>query len=237
MSDRRQTAGALAAFTPERHEKLLAARRQARANLTPGPWGQESPELWALRREEWQMFATLTFADRKAPGITWSGAVPQKVVMSCSPAFNWLRRAARVLSVYWEDFLWALRLEPGELGGRLHYHAIIGGLPPRHNLRRASGILETLWRHQLGYGIAEVEEWDGRDAVGYLAGEEALGDWNAFEAQGYELRKFGAPDRLILGNAFVEKWRKLLHSDNSAKSGQGALDALAGNKAQQTVLI
>lgn len=224
MSEHRQlTAGCLERFTPERHEQLLDTRRKAMRNLSPNPWGLERPELWALRRQDWQLFVTLTFADRQAPGITFKGQVPRKVVAACTPAFNWLRESARALAMHWMELLWALRLEPGELGGRLHYHTVIGGIPPHHTKAFVCGRLETIWRHQFGHGFAEVEWWDGRDAVGYLMGEEDFGDWNSFEAQGYELRKFGAPDRLILGNAFVEKWRKLLHSDNSTKSVQGGL--------------
>lgn len=178
-------------------------------------WGYERPELWSLRRESWQMFATMTFADRKAKGITFGGSTPKKVISSCTPLFSWLRLVASALSCHWDEMTWAARLECGELGGRLHYHAIIGGLPVGTNLHRGCGIAEGQWRHALGFGICDVAPWDGRDAVSYLADTD--GEWSAAEASAYEFRKFGTPDRLILGKAFVEKWRKLLHDDNCTK--------------------
>lgn len=171
------------------------------------PWGRERAESWALRREAWQVFFTLTFADRPAPGITFKGCVPKKAVLDCTPAFNWLRRSARVMSLRWTEMLWALRLEPGELGGRYHYHGLIGGIDPAKAHARTCGVLETLWRHSLGYGIAEVRLWDGRDAVGYLLKTD--GEWSEAAANGYELRKFNSAERVILGQAFVENWSVL----------------------------
>lgn len=77
----------------------------------------EKPFVFALSRIEWQLFCSLTFVRENMP------------VSLCRRCwFTFIRDVAEIQGVHFRRLLWLLRSEFGEIGGRYHYHALIGGL-------------------------------------------------------------------------------------------------------------
>src|SRR5262245_52532680 len=117
-----------------------------------------NPEQHALRRTEWQFFATLTFKRE---------AMSDSKRLKLFFAFG--RRVASWFKVYFPRLKWAFRLENGEANGRLHLHVLIAGLPQNAVSRETCHSMEKLWERILRVGIAKVRAWEiGRDAVSYI---------------------------------------------------------------------
>jgi hypothetical protein len=155
----------------------------------------DSPLTWSLRRENWQLFATLTFNEKSV-----------SKARKLTPFFTWVREVARVKRVHYKSIVWALRLELGESTQRPHYHVLIAGLPANEVSRPTCGVLENLWRG-LGFGkVVDVRLWDGRDAVSYIA--DGLPDLNA-GANSYEVGKYGGKgvERFEVSHSFTERWK------------------------------
>src|SRR5260221_5633943 len=78
-----------------------------------------NPELLSLARIEWQFFCTFTFKSER---------LTDRIRLAIF--FALLRTQARNFGVHFKSLVWALRRESGERTGRLHFHALIAGLPP-----------------------------------------------------------------------------------------------------------
>jgi hypothetical protein len=153
--------------------------------------------VYALRDAPWQVFGTFTFMN------------PLPVNREAEVLIrNTMRKACRMAHVHFESSWFLTRGEFGELGGRFHYHMLIGNFPP---LARTTGFLMELrqyWRHfrkdhdgnrQQRHGDgAQVWPFDwALDGVKYvMKGVERYAYTG--EAQNYELAKFGLSDRITL---------------------------------------
>jgi len=83
------------------------------------PWvGYELPSnfVYTLSRLSWDVFGTLTFC----------GRVPRPQV-AYGHAWRHFRQASKLTGRPYSELLIALRQEPGELGGRSHFHYLLGG--------------------------------------------------------------------------------------------------------------
>jgi hypothetical protein len=148
------------------------------------------PELDSIAQVEWQWFCTLTFKSEHV-------AETVKVKMY----FSWLRSIADKLSVHFKKVLWVLRMEHGELTGRFHFHALIGGLP-EHTWNRSTAFMMMHTWENLGGGIARCYRFNpALDGVGYILKSSetllAVQSGNFFEVQ-----KFGVAD-VILSKSIV----------------------------------
>lgn len=131
------------------------------------------------RFRDWDIFATLTFA----------GSVPS-LPKSRTMVFAHLYRAARLLRTPWRRFTWAIRCEAGEVGGRLHYHALIGGAVYRVRLAECFQ-LNHIWDAQPGCGFARHRLYDrARGGVEYITTCLAVEGTSGRDF--YETQKFGA---------------------------------------------
>lgn len=75
------------------------------------------PEATILSRcRHWKVFGTGTFSGQRVPGAN----AQRKLV------FAFLYRAAGIAGEPFGRLLWTTRREHGELGGRVHYHWLIG---------------------------------------------------------------------------------------------------------------
>jgi len=174
----------------------------------------ESPEVYLLSQIPWQFFVTLTFDDRKT-GRIQELAEKRRLAM----VFAWLREGASWFGLHFNRVLWVWRLEAGEVGGRLHYHALIGGYPTNAVQRTTCFSLKNAWE-RLGGGYARVRVYsrtlDGVDYV--LAGCEA--ELRNLGADQYESRKFS-------GTSVVMCSKSLLKMLKSRRAGAGGVQHCA----------
>jgi hypothetical protein len=104
----------------------------------------ECPELRLLTIPRWQLFGSFTFkserlTDRVRDGM-WRGFVRE------------VENVARVPERY---LLWCCRQERGEVGKRLHFHSLIGGLPSGRIHKGTCFQVMRIWE-RLGGGWARV---------------------------------------------------------------------------------
>jgi hypothetical protein len=122
----------------------------------------------------WEYFATLTFRVN-----------PKSAPRSRGAAMQFLFRVAKIVEVPFPRLIWCLREEHGEINGRRHFHALIGGTAT-HNIS-GSHRLKFGWESP-GYGFADVKVFDqGQLGIEYVAG--CLTNSDAIARQSYEARK------------------------------------------------
>lgn len=133
------------------------------------------------RYRDWQVFGTLTFA-----GVEPNLCASRKIV------FAHLYRAAKLLRIPFPRLVWALRVERGEKGGRLHYHCLLGGADGKRVTLATCFVLNSLWERLPRAGMARHRLFDRKQAgaVAYVASCLANGD--TVGADFYESMKFGS---------------------------------------------
>ena len=173
-----------------------------------------NPELLSLSRIEWQFFCTFSFkSERLTDGIR------------LSIFFALLRTQARNFGVHFKQLVWALRRESGESTGRLHFHALIAGLPPSGRTAATSFSTMRLWE-RLGGGMARVTVYNPTlDGVDYILkrGDELAGSLATRYAGDYhETQKFGGSCDVMLSESVfkVLEGRRSIGQRRHPASGQ-----------------
>jgi hypothetical protein len=148
----------------------------------------ETALTYTLQRVHWQFFGTLTFKSAK---------LPERVRVSMF--FALVRCVCRWHKVPFRQCLWALRQESGEIGGRLHFHFLIAGLPSYAVQVATCMSIKAQWE-RLGGGMARVREYDsGEQGLEYIL--KCLNVTNA-GANLYEVTKFShSADEVMLSNS------------------------------------
>jgi len=137
----------------------------------------ESPDISVLEPVEWQFFGSFTFKREH---------IPERVRLGMW--FALARIVCKWHHVYFPRLLWALRQESGELGDRLHFHALIGGVPARAVQTRTCFAIMAAWE-SVGGGMARVRVYDSsRNGAAYIL--ECLSNEQGMNA--YESAKFGS---------------------------------------------
>jgi hypothetical protein len=117
----------------------------------------ETALTYSLQKVQWQFFGTLTFK---------SGRLPERFRLSMF--FALVRCLCRWFKVPFRDGLWALRQEAGEVGGRLHFHFLFAGVPPKAVQVATCMSIKAQWE-RIGGGMARVREFDpGQPGLGYI---------------------------------------------------------------------
>jgi len=138
----------------------------------------DSPDVYLWAKVPWQIFVTLTWAESKSEGIR------QRVL------FAWLRRLSKTSGRHFHRLLWAVRQERGEIGGREHYHVLLGGLPEHRVTDRLMPLARKWWK-RCGGGFAWVNAYcPSSEGVQYVL--KGLG---SVEASSYELLKTSRADK------------------------------------------
>ncbi len=144
---------------------------------------------YSLARIRWDVFGTLTFrsvpSPKRAFGRAWAH----------------LHQAAELVERPYSQLLIALRAELGEMGGRFHFHYLLGGTWARNSITLAHQ-LEHRWFGMFGQGaIAKCRAYDrSRAGVAYVTKCLSQGTWGANE---YELRKYNLADTVTLSRSVV----------------------------------
>jgi len=151
------------------------------------------PELFGLGSVSWQLFCTFTFKSERLPDR-------HRVTLF----FSLVREMASNYGSHFSKVLWCVRLEAGELTGRLHLHALIAGLPTYTIKPRICRAVESIWT-RLGGGFPVVRVYNpalaGADYI--LKGLEQIQGASLQGANMYEFRKFGGPGNVTLSESVI----------------------------------
>ena len=162
----------------------------------------ENPETFFLNSIYWQLFGSLTFpragiSERFRLGM-W---------------FSFVREIARFNKIHFSKVLWVLRLERGDLLGRLHFHFLISGLPQRNISIGDRFAMRALWK-ECGGGISVIDLYDSRlHGLPYIAGllNCSASDIGSTGAMAYESAKFGVANPVLMLSKSVLKVIKANH--------------------------
>jgi len=94
----------------------------------------EKSEVYLLSKIAWQFWCSFTFRRVDITERLRRGAF-----------FTLLRELAENFGVSFPRLLWSLRIEHGEQTGRLHYHALVGGLPEHGVTSRTAFAMKRRW--------------------------------------------------------------------------------------------
>jgi len=159
----------------------------------------EKPDVYILSQVDWQFWVTLTF---KKDALT-----SEKLRQSLW--FALLRGLAGWWRVDFHRLLWVRRAENGEFTARLHWHALVAGLPDQAKHRSTCFSIKNYWE-KLGGGMARVYVYDkSRTALSYMLKPSLDGTDSSMSEGGrhYESGKFGRADQVT----FSEGTLRLLH--------------------------
>ena len=155
----------------------------------------KSPETFFLSSIYWQLFGGLTF-----PRANMSER------FRLSMWFSFVRAIADHNRLHFKNVLWCLRLERGDLLGRLHFHFLIAGLPEQGITMGNRFAIRALWK-SIGGGVSRIDLYDSRlHGLPYIAG--LLGCSASDIGSGsmaYESAKFGAAGSGLMLSKSVEK--------------------------------
>ena len=170
----------------------------------------QNPELFPLSLVDWQLFCTLTFRQER---------LPERV--RASIFFSLIRRTASNSGLHFKKVLWVCRQERGESFGRLHYHALIAGLPLQFKNWVTCNSTEKLWA-KFGGGHARVTEYNptltGVDYILKEGDEKARSLAARWAGDYHELTKFGGSCDLTLSESLC---RKVFNRSLSGQRGRG----------------
>lgn len=151
----------------------------------------EKPEIWILKAVEWQFFCTFTF----------SGSIPS-MTRQKKMIFALLREFAGWHSVPFKRLLWVIRWENGEETGRLHMHALIGGIPVRRATVKTCFALMRRWE-SMTKGISRVRLYDPALDGGNYVLKPAIVHDNRVAMNTYETRKFSDTSDLLVAESVI----------------------------------
>jgi len=176
-----------------------------------------SPDAFALGKLPWQFFCTLTFRNQVLRRS--SGAIQRKIL------FAFVREVAHFGGIHFHCLLWCCRLESGEVGGNLHHHVLVGGLPK--SIVGTWGCLQMMnIACNRGYGITRVRVYNpDLDGVGYVLKNVGRGH----EGNVYELTKFGASEVTLSRSVAMRIARGDYRGDTSSSNAQEA----AGSRSEK----
>lgn len=156
------------------------------------------PDLEYLSQIDWRVWGTLTFKGEKTTRV--------KEVMY----FAHLRDWCSLIGAHFPGAWWVRRSELGEMGGRHHFHYLIGGKKfERVNVGMCFAMMDK-WL-KLGGGWARIEPYDNGFAKGAGALDYMLKCLNGGRA--YETGKFTEflSSGLLLSNALFSDLKMRAH--------------------------
>jgi hypothetical protein len=145
---------------------------------------------YTLARVNWDFFTTHTF---KNP-------LPRPYVRGAM-FWRWCRDVSEFSGVPYKNLLIALRGEQGEIGGRPHFHALIGGLATCNMMSLRSRMMRS-WKIISGNADADFRLYDRS-----LAGADYI--CKCLGANAYEVNKFCLAEETTLSDSVFFLIRKL----------------------------
>jgi hypothetical protein len=162
----------------------------------------------SLSRVPWNVFGTHTFKGEKAPSED----------TQIREVKDFLRWVAQVELIPFRCLKWVIRLETGEVGGRLHIHSLFVVSPNNLGLfavpKGKRSVASKVWRRAgRKHGIATFRKIHGvgDEAVLYTIKEIDTG------SDVYELAKTGASQRLLVSDTAL----RMMRGRRQARSDEG----------------
>jgi hypothetical protein len=151
--------------------------------------------VYVLSKLRWQFFGSLTFHTER---------LPQRIRVSM---FFALISKAKDFRVYFSGLPWCLRIERGEISGRLHNHFLLTGMPENAVCIATCFSMMRTWTNKLRGGHPQIRIFDPRlSGVDYVA--KCLG-YQLDGADVYESAKFGMDCRELVYSRVV--WDEAKH--------------------------
>ena len=140
---------------------------------------------YTLARVNWDYFTTHTFKNPLPRQTTRVGMF-----------WHWASDVSEICKVPCKDLLIALRCEQGEIGGRPHFHALIGAVPSCNKMSLRSQMFGR-WQTISNGAMGDFRLYD-RSLAGadYIC--KCLGAANA-----YEINKFSIAEETTLSNSVI----------------------------------
>jgi hypothetical protein len=144
-----------------------------------------------LARVDWQFFNTHTF----------NNPLPKPYVRG-SMFWRWCRDVSEISKVPYKNLLIALRGEQGEIGGRPHFHSLVGGVTTCNLMSLRSQMFRS-WKIITGNADADFRLYH-RSLAGadYIC--KCLGGANS-----YEINKFSIAEETTLSDSVISLIRVL----------------------------
>lgn len=159
-----------------------------------------------IQRTEWQFFVTCTYRNSRTMSAKCRHAMQ----------FQWMRRLAamhggeRRGEAALRNLRFVIREEFGEQNSRLHWHALVAGLPSSL-VRQTTCLFMMGYWEGIGGGMARVRVFDAaQDGASYVTkGLEGMNDWTTQGANRYEVGKFNGDQTLMLipSHALLAEWK------------------------------
>ena len=165
---------------------------------------------YTLARIDWQFFTTHTY---KNP-------LPRQETR-LSMFYQWAREVSKISGVPYGRLLIALRCERGEIGGRPHQHALIGGVASGNIMTLRSQMFRS-WKIISGNADADFRSYDRS-----LAGADYI--CKCLGANAYEVNKFSLAEETTLSESVFRVVRTL---DEMAERRCGQLNRKYGQVAK-----
>lgn len=116
--------------------------------------------------------------------------------------FSLFRRYCRQFGIADSRLLWCLREEAGEVGGRMHLHALIGGSPQALVNTRTCFWLKGQWEKLGGGPVSRVRMYDAAlPGVDYVC--KGLVEACISEANAYESAKLAGSGQIMVSKSVV----------------------------------
>ena len=146
---------------------------------------------YTLARIDWQLFTTHTF---KNP-------MP-RLSVQYDMYYRWLYQVSKVSKIPYGRILMALRGENGEIGGRHHFHSLLGGVATGNIMTLRSQMMR-LWKMTSGNADGDFRIYDGS-----LAGADYICKCLT-GANEYELNKYSLAEETTLSKSVFRVVRTL----------------------------
>lgn len=130
--------------------------------------------------------------------------------------FQWLRRLAAMhggeksADGAFQNLVWIVREEFGEVTNRLHWHALVSGVP-KSLVRSTTCLFMMGYWEGIGGGMSRVRTFDARkDGASYVTKGLDEGQFTKSGADRYEIGKFNGDETLMLipSRSLLNQWKQ-----------------------------
>ena len=141
-----------------------------------------------LTQINWDVFGTLTFKG------------PKPVPVQFHNLWRFMRQVSWIVSRPYRELLIAVRHERGEIGGRQHFHFLLGGTEAPNKLTLCFQ-LEHRWRMQTGAQQVRIRPYSPCGCAGEYLTKSC--DWSWQGANAYEMAIFDQADSVSLSRSIT----------------------------------
>ena len=120
------------------------------------------------------------------------------------------------------SLVWVLREEFGEVTNRLHWHALVSGVP-KSLVRSTTCLFMMGYWEGIGGGMSRIRVFDaGKDGASYVTKGLDEGQFTKSGANRYEIGKFNGDETLMLipSHSLQDQWKRAAFESGRLRSSQ-----------------